>query len=115
MKKLLLIILATLVLGLLWAGISAMSCYFNDVVEIEPHRIVLQCDLPPDLEVHMVSALHDIDSGRVQVKLDAAPSDINLHKIFTQHAWRFNHSDQSYCNSHLKVFVNEQDCTLLIE
>ncbi len=115
MKKPLAIILPTLLIALLWAGIYTTSQAFNDVVSMEPARLIHQCALPESLEPQIESALHDTDLGTVHVQLKAKPSEFKLHDMFIQQNWRYNKADNSYCNSSLKVLVNEEDCTLFIK
>ncbi len=115
MKKPLSIILPLLLLALLWASISITSEVFNDVVDMKPAQLIRQCDLPAELEPQIESALHDTNLGTVDVKLKANPSEFNLHDMFVQKNWRFNSKENSYCNSSLKVHVDEQTRSLFIE
>ncbi len=115
MKKPLSVIIALLMLALLGAGIHLISQVFNDVVNMEPARLIKQCELPAELEPQIESALHDTNLGTVQVQLKAKPSEFNLREMFLTQKWRFNEEENSYCNSSLKVHVDEQESTLFIE
>lgn len=115
MKNTLTIILATIFLLCVWGSILALEHFFNSQVEMSPAQLIKQCELPAELEPHILLAIHDTDLGTVNVELNCKPSAIPIHPLLTEEGWRYRQQHNSYKKGKIKIYVDEDTYSLFIK
>lgn len=105
----------TLACGLvITASLLSSSCG-DDAVRTVPPSLLQQVPLPAELKAHIVEVQTDKGLGYILIKLDAKPSELQVHQLLLDKHWKYFEEEQEYMRGGNLISLSEEKSALILK